>query len=128
MKSIFKKANITDRLPNKEGWYACGGKMGMHGFKFDNQQNWDLEELQEMHIKYWLEEIEIEDDLDINDIFELLPIFKDKDYTLSDKISIIINKHDKGIFEDNVDHEGVINDVKLLIETELKEKDGNSLA
>jgi hypothetical protein len=51
METVFRKVKISERLPHKEGWYACSGKMGMHGLLFSEQQNWDVEELQEMEIE-----------------------------------------------------------------------------
>jgi hypothetical protein len=126
MKTILRKIKIVDRLPEKEGWYAVEGKKGKHGLLFDKQQDWDLKELQDLQIEYWYEEIEINDDLyenlDLNDVFELLPIFRDKDYTLTDKINVIVNKHDKGILEDATNINGIVNDIKLLLEIEVKER------
>jgi hypothetical protein len=59
METVSRKVKITERLPEKEGWYACEGKQGIRGLNFNSEQNWDLEELQELQIEYWYEEVSV---------------------------------------------------------------------
>ena len=66
METIFRKVSVNERLPNKTGRYFCLGNVygNLTSLFFNNQKRW-MELQDEYHPEYWLEEIELPTDEEI---------------------------------------------------------------